>query len=346
MKWKQKAIWSVVAVLLAFLSIRLVLRFSGELSWQDILDRLSQANPLWIAAALVFMVGFDFFEGEAVLCVLRHMNHRRSHLQGFVYAASDTYFSAITPSASGGQPASAFFMVKDGVPAAAATAALLVNIMMYTLATLTNGLFGIVIRPSFFLHFSVISRIMIVIGVAVLSGLSVVFLILLKSRTLLKRIGNAVIGILKKLHLSRHPERLEARLELLIHEYYQCSALMTGQKKALISVYLLNLAQRVSQLMITISVYMAVGGAPSKIPDLYATQSMVVLGSNCVPIPGSMGVTDYLMVDGFLKLMDHQKAYTLELLSRSISFYLCVAFSGIVTLICFLAVRRRRKIQK
>ena len=36
-----------------------------------------------------------------------------------------------------------------------------------------------------------------------------------------------------------------------------------------------------------------------KLPQLLATQIYVVMGSNCVPIPGGMGVTDYLMLKGY-----------------------------------------------
>ena len=70
---------------------------------------------------------------------------KRSH--GFVYSAADVYFSAITPSASGGQPASAYFMLKDGIAGTAVMAALLLNLIMYTLAILTIGLVDILIFP-------------------------------------------------------------------------------------------------------------------------------------------------------------------------------------------------------
>ena len=31
-------------------------------------------------------------------------------------------------------------------------------------------------------------------------------------------------------------------------------------------------------------------------------QCFVAMGSNCVPIPGAMGVADYIMIDGFKQL--------------------------------------------
>ena len=50
----------------------------------------------------------SFFEGEALRRLFFIWDIRQSIRMLFVYSAADIYFSAITPSASGGQPASAF----------------------------------------------------------------------------------------------------------------------------------------------------------------------------------------------------------------------------------------------
>ena len=83
---------------------------------------------------LVAWLGFIYFEGEAIRVIVAHMGYPAKRSHGFLYSAADVYFSAITPSASGGQPASAFFMMRDGMPGAAVMTALLVNLIMYTLA--------------------------------------------------------------------------------------------------------------------------------------------------------------------------------------------------------------------
>ena len=98
------------------------------------------------------MLGFIYFEGEALRVLVRHMGYPAKRSHGFVYSAADVYFSAITPSASGGQPASAYFMLKDGIAGTAVMAALLLNLIMYTLAILTIGLVDILIFPEVFLN--------------------------------------------------------------------------------------------------------------------------------------------------------------------------------------------------
>ena len=81
---------------------------------------LKEASWEGILLASVSMLGFIYFEGEALRVLVRHMGYPAKRSHGFVYSAADVYFSAITPSASGGQPASAYFMLKDGIAGTAA----------------------------------------------------------------------------------------------------------------------------------------------------------------------------------------------------------------------------------
>ncbi|MFR2128888.1 MAG: hypothetical protein ACLS4M_06675 [Eubacterium ventriosum] len=60
------------------------------------------------------MCGFLYSKvWHKVLCGT--FGYKRPFRKCLVYSSSDIYFSAITPSATGGQPASAYFMMKDKV---------------------------------------------------------------------------------------------------------------------------------------------------------------------------------------------------------------------------------------
>ena len=80
-------------------------------------------------------------------------------------------------------------------------------------------------------------------------------------------------------------------------------------------------------------VYAALGGQAGKLLMVYAKQCLVTIGYNFIPIPGGMGVADYLMIDGFSGMMGERLAYNVELISRGLTFYICVAASGILTFI-------------
>ena len=340
---KNNKRWTILAFALAILTIWAVVSTNKQMSFTDLLAQLRNGRPEWLILSVLCMLGIIFFEGEACIVILRAVGYPRSHRRGWVYGAADIYFSAITPSASGGQPATAYFMIKDGVPGAVVTAVLILNLVMYTLAVLSIALVCIIARPSRFLSFSIPSRILIVMGMLALSGLSVLFYMLLRHQHFLFGVAKKTVSFLGKHHLMRHPEKRIEKLETARLEYRDCVLLMSGRFGMLIKGYLLNLLQRLSQFGVILTVYMATGGKLSQLPELFAVQMYIILGSNCVPVPGGMGVTDYLMLDGYGQMFGPEYAFTLEMVGRSLSFYCCILISAFIVAAAYLRIKKREK---
>lgn len=86
----------------------------------------------------------------------------------------------------------------------------------------------------------------------------------------------------------------------------------------------------------------AVGEGVNKAVDVSVIQCFVAMGSNCVPIPGAMGVADYIMIDGFKQLVGRNAA-NMELLCRGMTFYGSVIISAVIILIGYII---RKKVAK
>ena len=108
---------------------------------------------------------------------------------------------------------------------------------------------------------------------------------------------------------------------------------------ALIRAFLCNLLQRLSLLLVPVMTFLATGGAPRSIARAFTAQGLVVLGSNSVPLPGGVGVSDYLFMDLFGNFVPDPAE--LNLLSRGISFYACILLCALAMLVS-LALRKRR----
>ena len=126
-----------------------------------------------------------------------------------------------------------------------------------------------------------------------------------------------------------------------MENYRRCAQLLAGHKGLLRRSYLFNLLQRASMIAVTMFTYLAMGGRGRLAGSIFAMQSYVVIGSNCVPIPGAMGVADYLMLDGFENFLPADLVVSMELLSRSLSFYICVLLCGMF--VFFMSVRKRKE---
>ena len=339
---KKKIFWAIASVFIAGLSIWAVISQSRNFSFATLKSFISGADKGWLIASFVCTFGFIWFEGFALVRIARHFGYKTNALDGTVYGGADVYFSAITPSASGGQPASAYFMMKDGIPGYATTVALLINLVMYTLALLTVGIVSIIFKYPMLKNFSVLSRFFIGIGIVVLIFLALVFYMLLRKGKILYGICDAVIGLMEKIHVIRQGDKLREKLKNTMAEYQECSNSITGQTGFLAEIFFWNLMQRMSQLLVSFMIFMSMGEGVKKAVDVSVIQCFVAMGSNCVPIPGAMGVADYIMIDGFKQLVGDNAA-NMELLCRGVTFYGSVLTSALIILIGYMLRRARKK---
>ena len=328
------------AFVLAVAAATLWVVFRGR-DWGEVWAALGRARPGWLAFGAALAGCFIALEALGTCLILRTLGRPTpvAHCLGF--SAAGFYFSSITPSATGGQPACAYFMAKDGIPVSVAAVALLVNLTMYTAAILALGLGTLVLQPGIFLSFGPLSRLLIGLGFAAQTALAAVFLLLLTRGAVLHAICAKCLHLLCRLRLLKREEQKQQRLTEHMAEYARYAGMIGGHRGMLLRAFLCNLLQRASVISVSLCVFLSGGGAARDAVRVWAVQCCAVIGSNTVPIPGAMGVSDYLMLDGFGSLMSPEQAVNFELLSRSVSFYTCVLLCGAVTLAGWLRRRKR-----
>ena len=338
----DKKQWLFMALFVAIAAISVWAVMAQDFSPSEFADFVRGASVPWLAASLLSMLSFILFEALALLVLCRTFGHRQSLWSGYIYATSDIYFSAITPSATGGQPASAYFMVKDGMNGMMVTALLLVNLCMYTLSIIVIGVICFLFRFDLFLQYSLPAKLLIIAGFLVQIALLTFLYMLLKKEKLLQRICNAGLALLCKLRILRRKEEKQAKLDAYMERYREHSRMLMGHGKAVFTCFIFNFLQRISQLAVTLCVYIATTGQNIlHAIEVFFLHGYVILGSNCIPIPGAIGISDYLMLDGFQNMMESTQATNLELLSRSFSFYSCVIICGVSTLIQYCVIKKR-----
>ena len=339
---KKKLLWACLSLLIAGLTIWAVASQSRSFSPADLWVLIRSANKGWLAAALLAMFGFIFFEGMAIIRVADRLGYRRSWLNGTLYGASDVYFSAITPSATGGQPVCAWFMMRDGIPGATATVTLLITLVMYTLALLLSGIVTMLVSLPVLMAFSRLSKVMIGLGSVILLFLGLFFLMLLRKPRILHRVCGSFLRFLEKIHLMRSARKLKAKLDTVMEEYTLCSKMLLGKTNVLVESFFWNLCQRLSYFMVTFLLFMAVGKGTGMAAKATAVQCLSCVGSNCIPIPGAMGAADYMLLDGFSQMLNEESAVAMEMLCRGVTFYGSVSVGLIIVIIGYFIGRRRK----
>ena len=324
-------IWLLVLVILSILTLHIVLNKSGGFSFSSFRQMLGSIRPVWIVLAFMCAYGYIYFEGLGLRYSCRFLGHPITWGQSMIYSATDFYFSAITPTAAGGQPAALIVMMNRGVPAAIAAMALLENIIMYTVSLVIIGALFFIVNPSFFLSFDLFSQICIIVGAVVQLLLVWGYLLcMFKDKAVLK-VCNWGLKLLCRLHLMKNYDEHEAQLEKTIAQYKECGKNLRRERRLHFKVLLCNLAQRFSVICVSVCLFLGLGGGTSKIVDAFSAQTMAILGSNAIPLPGAVGISDFLFLKGFGNLVSDPAS--LDLLSRGISFYCTLILCGLVVIL-------------
>lgn len=180
-------------------------------------------------------------------------------------------------------------MLKDGIAGTAVMAALLLNLIMYTLAILTIGLVDILIFPEVFLNFSIGCRVLIVAGGLALAGLGIIFYLLLRRQALIESFGACFVQILRMIHCGRLADKLEKKLEVSIEKYSSLVDVIFDGKRMLWKVYILNLLQRLSQIIVTLFFLCSIAWRFTKASTVISNTDLCCYGFKLCPDSGRNG---------------------------------------------------------
>jgi len=345
---RRNLVWAVAFVVIAVASIYAVKKVSGEFSITKLRELLYGASPIPVLLSFAALAGFFIFQALSLKTLLKSFGQEVSLGRSIVFVSTDLYFSAITPSATGGQPACGYIMVKSGIPASCVTVCLVFNLAMYTLSIIIIGIASILIAPGIFNYFSTAAKILILLGAFGLAMLALLGIVITIKHSAIDRLASIVLKIGKKLRIIKGRSD-EVSILQWVEDYKGYASQLKGHGPALVRSLLYNTMHRICQMSITMFMYIAVtvGGAANTWTVirqgalLFGAQSLISIGSTFIPIPGAMGYTDLMMLNAFGKVMSYSEAASLELVSRSVSFYLCVIIAFLIMIVYYIRSRKK-----
>ena len=338
---KNNLIWIALLAVISVITVKIVTGCSKGFSWGRFLSFLKDADPVWMTLAALCAFGFIYFEGLGLQCTCGFLGYSFSGGKGFIFSAADIFFSAITPSATGGQPAALILMMRCGVPAAVSAIALLLNLVMYTVSILLISAVCCAVHPGILLRMALVPNLFIAFGIVVQIAFIALFVMCIFNEKLILGLCRWGLRLLCRMHIYKSYDEQYEKLLAMIKQYKKCGELLRRETGLLIKVFLCNLAQRLSVILVSVCVFLAVGGRPSLAFKAFSVQALAVLGSNAVPVPGAVGVADFILLSGFKQLV--RDPVSIELLSRGVSFYATILFCGILLLCVLIKIKTEKK---
>lgn len=298
--WKTVLGWALLAALTLWTGFTLLRGQSAAAVW----EALGRVNPLALPAGLALMAGFVSCEAACTRTVLGALGHRVPLGQALRYSVAGFYFSSVTPSASGGQPAQVLAMRRDGVPLSHAALDMLLITISYQSMTLLFALGAWVFLPG------AAGRLGQGLSVLLLAGGGV---------TLALTAGMALL-------ILRPPkgERFAG--------YRAAAALLRGRPALLPRVLGLTALQLLCLYLVPYVVCLGFGLAEVSPVEVVGVQALLSLATGCLPLPGAAGAAEGAFLRGFGSLFGPALVTPAVLVSRGLSFYLPLLFTGLFTL--------------
>ena len=329
-----------IGFLLLVIGLTLYGLFRGS-DRDTLLSLLGQANPLWWALGFVLVIAFILGESLVLHDMMRTLKtpHRLSHC--FLYSFIGFFFSCITPSAGGGQPAQVLFMRKDGIDAAVSVPVMILVTITYQLVLVLFALGVLIFRPASVLRALEPVRLWCILGI-VLNGAFIGFYILLVlCPGAVERMLNFSIRHPGKLLGTRRQEKMLAWLHRWMAQYRDVARCFRSRPWMLLRVMLLTILQRCRLFAVTFCAMRSFGIAAGSLGSIVTLQAMISLGTDLLPLPGGMGASETMFMQIFPALCGETLTLPVLLVSRGISYYGQLLISAIFTVAAVFIIGKR-----
>lgn len=330
MKSKKNYIFSII-----FFVILLILTFYLLFKNNDMKDVFSSLQNIsyeyiLIGALLIFI--YLFSESIYIKIILKSLNNKIHLWQGFVYSCIEFYFSAITPSSTGGQPAQAYYMSKDGIPFTKSSVTLLLNTITFKIVLLFMGFIALILHPELIFNNSILFTVIFIFGIVVNILVIIACLMLMYSKHWVKNIAVFCINLGTKLHIVKNKEQKLDSFYSHLAEYQEGAKYIKEHLSISIKVCLITFIQRLAMFSIAFIVYKAFGLHEYSYIQMVVIQLAIAIAIDSLPLPGGIGASEVMLLLIYNKVFGESTAMPAMLVTRGLSYYLCLIISGLVVL--------------
>ena len=328
-------------VLLGVVTFVLIKNNSDGLTWEKLGEFFSGTNPWLLVGAVACLVAFIFFEGLALHLVLRKFGHKTRLHQSLAYSTSDIYYSTITPSATGGQPASAFYMMRDGIPGGTAGFVLVFNLVCYTASILLVGGIALAINFKEFLCYDFWAKFLILLGLGMQIFLLIFFISCMVFHGAVLRFGRGLVHLLHKLHIIKKKDKWLNKVQRVVEKYKSSFERIKRHKGLMAQVFLCNLIQRIANIAIAALVCLSI--TDFNFIELFMMQTLVTLGYNSFPLPGGSFAFEKLFSSIYLGAFVAIGTDVPMVMTRVITYYLAMILCAVYTIWYHMAGGKREQ---
>lgn len=295
----------------------------------------------WLVAVLCVLL-FVASESIIIFYMMHTIKQKIQLAHCFLYSFVGFFFSCITPSATGGQPAQIYYMRKDNIPIPVATLVLMIVTITYKMVLVMIGAIVVIIRPIQIMQYLQPVLGWCYLGIA-LNVICVLFMLLLVFHpTIAKSILSAIIMALSRLHLMKRTNHYFNKLEHAMQQYQDIAVYFRTHRLLVWNVLAITIVQRLLLFYVTYLTFRSFGLVSTDMVTITVLQGMISIAVDMLPLPGGMGVSEKLFLAIFAPICG-SLTLPVMVVSRGISYYTQLIISALFTLVAHSVIGREKE---
>lgn len=305
-----------------------------------IVKHLKELNIFYIILAIFLMFIYISCEGINIRRVLTTLGHKVPFINSYKYACVGFFFSGITPSASGGDPAQLYFMKKDKLPLSHGALSLLVELSSFQLICCILAIIGFITNYDVLINKIGNIKYLMFIGIF----LNILYLTFLLIMIFSKKVALKLLDISCKLLTIFKYKKVDIFKEKALNqleEYHDCAIYIKNNKKLLIKIALTTLIEMIIYHSIPYWVYLSFGFSTYNLFDFISMGAILYTTVACLPFPGAMGVSEGSFMIMFKMFFPMEVLGSAMVISRGISYYLFIVITGLIILLSMILKNKK-----
>jgi len=299
----------------------------------DVVTVLKTAHMGWLAAAVLCMVVYWLLDALVLHISVRMVDPSHKFRFSLRLTMIGQYFNNVTPFASGGQPAQAFFMIRRGSPVGKTMTALLTKFIVYQITLTLYCLATLILKFSYFMSEVKVLMVAVIVGFAAHTAVTLMLVGVAFFKNATEKIALLGIRFLARIRILKNPEAKAETVLAELENFHVQFQVMRKHKSEILKMCLITIVQLTVYFLIGNVIYKSFHLTGTDSLTLLASQAFVLMIATFVPIPGALGAADGSFAVFFSLFFPKNLVSFALVLWRLLTFYLPIVIGLIATLI-------------
>ncbi len=309
----------------------------------DILKYMKLADNRYLFAGVVMTLIYICSESVIIHYIMNSLSYSVKMLSCIKYSFVGFFVSAITPSASGGQPAQMYVMSNDGIKVSASSLVLMIVTIAYKAVLIIMGAFMLLTEPGFVIKYVFDIKIVLIFGILVNIVIVSFLLFVIFKQSFAEMAIVAPIIFLGKKRIIKNYTSLANKVLQGVRKYEVGADYLRTHKHVFINTFVLTIFQRACLFYVTYLIYRSFGLNGVSAYQIVTLQTMVALSVDILPLPGGMGASESIFIILFGSIFGDKFILPSMILNRGITYYAIIVVGGLVTAYALIQGKRQQK---